>query len=116
MTDDNAPEPPTFDPARSTQLTPAEAAALDGHVLLDVREPWEFELVHIDGAVNIPLGQLADRLGELDPVVPVVAYCHHGSRSEQARLLLEGNGFDVRNLAGGIDAWSRDVDGDVARY
>jgi adenylyltransferase/sulfurtransferase len=121
MTDDNAPEPPTYDPARPTQLTPAEVAALDGrasgkHLLLDVREPWEVELVSLDGAVNIPLGQLAERMGELDPVVPIVAVCHHGNRSEQARLMLEANGFDVRNLAGGIDAWARDVEPELRRY
>ena len=112
----NEPEPPIVDPARPTQITPAEAAALDGHVLLDVREPWEVELVSLDGAVHIPLGQLADRVGELDPSVPVVAYCHYGSRSEQARRFLEANGFDVRNLAGGIDAWARDIEPELRRY
>ena len=112
----NEPEPPIVDPARPTQITPAEAAALDGHVLLDVREPWEVELVSLDGAVHIPLGQLADRVGELDPTVPVVAYCHYGSRSEQARLFLEANGFDVRNLAGGIEAWARDIEPEMRRY
>ena len=112
----NEPEPPHVDPARSTELTPAELAALDGHVLLDVREPWEVELVSLDGAINIPLGQLADRVGELDPVVPVVAYCHHGTRSEQARRFLEASGFDVRHLTGGIDAWARDIEPELRRY
>ncbi len=116
MTDDHSPEPATFDPARATQLAPSEVAALDGHILLDVREPWEVELVSIDGAVNIPLGQLADRIGELDPTVPIVAYCHHGGRSEQARRLLDANGFDVRNLSGGIDAWARDIEPELRRY
>lgn len=110
------PEPAPFDPDRPTQLTPAEAAALDGHVLLDVREPWELQIASLDGAVNIPLGQLADRMGELDPIVPIVTVCHHGTRSEQARQLLHANGFDVRNLAGGIDAWARDVEPDLPRY
>ncbi len=112
----NEPEPPHIDPERSPELTPAELAALDGHVLLDVREPWEVELVSLDGAINIPLGQLADRLGELDPVVPVVAYCHHGTRSDQARRILEASGFDVRHLTGGIDAWARDIEPELRRY
>ena len=112
----NEPEPPIVDPERPTQITPAEAAALDGHILLDVREPWEVELVSLDGAVVIPLGQLADRVGELDPTVPVVAYCHYGTRSERARLFLEANGFDVRNLAGGIEAWARDIEPEMRRY
>jgi adenylyltransferase/sulfurtransferase len=112
----NEPEPPHIDPARSTALSPAELAALDGHLLVDVREPWEVELVSLDGAVNIPLGQLAGRLDELDPTVPVVAYCHHGVRSEQARQILEAGGFDVRHLAGGIDAWARDIEPEMRRY
>jgi rhodanese-related sulfurtransferase len=112
----NEPEPPIVDPERPTQITPAEAAALDGHVLLDVREPWEVELVSLDGAITVPLGQLADRVGELDPTVPIVAFCHHGTRSEQARRFLEANGFDVRNLAGGIDAWARDIEPELRRY
>ena len=126
LADDNAtlredqtmtePEPPHVDPERPTQISPAEAAALDGHVLLDVREPWEVELVSLDGAINIPLGQLQDRVGELDPNVPVVAFCHHGGRSEQARRFLEANGFDVRNLTGGIDAWARDIEPELRRY
>jgi sulfur-carrier protein adenylyltransferase/sulfurtransferase len=112
----NEPEPPLVDPERPTTVTPAELAALDGHVLLDVREPWEVEIVALDGAVNIPLGQLADRLGELDPTVPVIAYCHHGVRSEYARQILEAGGFDVRHLAGGIDAWARDIEPELRRY
>jgi adenylyltransferase/sulfurtransferase len=63
------------------------------------------------------LGELRDRLGELDPALPVVAYCHHGVRSERALVLLEGAGFgQARYLAGGIDAWSSEVDPGLARY
>lgn len=106
-------------PDRPSHLSPAELAQLgaaDHHVLLDVREPWEAQLAQIEGSTLIPLGQLRERLGELDPAVPIVAYCHHGVRSEQARTILESGGFDVRHLAGGIDAWSRDVDPSLARY
>jgi molybdopterin/thiamine biosynthesis adenylyltransferase/rhodanese-related sulfurtransferase len=86
-------------------------------VLLDVREPWEAEIAAIDGSVLIPLGDLGERMAELDAAASVVVYCHLGVRSEYAARLLAGAGFaDVRNLAGGIDAWSREVDKRVVRY
>ena len=86
-------------------------------MLLDVREPWEAEIAAIDGSVLIPLGDLGDRAGELDPAASVVVYCHLGVRSRLAAEHLASIGFaDVRNLAGGIDAWSRDVDASVERY
>ncbi|WP_243301327.1 rhodanese-like domain-containing protein [Geothrix oryzisoli] len=83
---------------------------------LDVREPWEYDLAHIPGAILIPLGQLAERAGELDLARPVAAYCHHGSRSLHALRFLSGAGFtDIAHLAGGIDAYSR-LDPSVPRY
>lgn len=86
-------------------------------LLLDVREPWEAQIATIDGATLIPLPQLADRAGELDREASVVVYCHLGVRSEYAARMLAGSGFaNVRNLVGGIDAWSRTVDPAVARY
>jgi sulfur-carrier protein adenylyltransferase/sulfurtransferase len=98
----------------------ALAAELDGDappVLLDVREPWEAAIAAIAGSTLIPLGELGDRVGELDPAASVVVYCHLGVRSEYAARLLAGAGFrSVRNLAGGIDAWSRTVDASVVRY
>ena len=85
--------------------------------LLDVREPWEAAIAAITGSTLIPLGELGDRVGELDPAASVVVYCHLGVRSEYAARLLAGAGFArVRNLAGGIDAWSRSVDATVVRY
>lgn len=96
------------------------AAELDGAeapLLLDVREPWEAEIATIDGSVLIPLGVLGERVGELDPAASVVVYCHLGVRSEYAARMLASAGFTaVRNLAGGIDAWSRTVDEGVVRY
>jgi adenylyltransferase/sulfurtransferase len=83
--------------------------------LLDVREPWEVELVSLPGAVHIPLGELEERLGELPPGA-VTVYCHHGIRSAQARDLLLAHGFDASHLEGGIDAWARDRDPAMARY
>lgn len=95
----------------------AELADAEAPLLLDVREPWEAEIATIDGSVLIPLGELADRLGELDAAASVVVYCHLGVRSEHAARMLAAAGFtDVRNLAGGIDAWSRTVDEGVVRY
>jgi rhodanese-related sulfurtransferase len=105
------------------QIGPAELAAwlADGGrakpVLLDVREPWEFEKAKIAGSRLVPLGEVARRFGELDPKAQVVAICHHGGRSMQAALFLEKNGFaSVHNLTGGVDAWSRMVDPSVPLY
>ena len=77
--------------------------------LLDVREPSEYEDGRIAGAVNIPAGQLAGRVGELprDRAVRIVAYCATGRRSAYATMLLRVHGYDdVRTLAGGIRAWT----------
>ncbi|WP_448006377.1 ThiF family adenylyltransferase [Agromyces bauzanensis] len=95
----------------------AELASAAPPLLLDVREPWEAEIAAIPGAVLIPLGELGERAGELDPAASVVVYCHLGVRSQYAAEQLVSAGFGVvRNLAGGIDAWSRTVDPTVARY
>lgn len=84
---------------------------------LDVRERWEFAHCRLDGSINIPLGELAGRYCELDADRPVVCICHHGIRSLQAARFLEHEGYpDVVNLAGGLDAWSLQVDTSIARY
>lgn len=86
-------------------------------VLLDVREPFEFEKVHIPGSVLIPLGQLQHRLGELDRDAEIITYCHHGMRSMTAASILRASGFQhVRSMAGGIDGWSLKVDFSLPRY
>ena len=65
----------------------------------------------------MPMREIPSRLAELDPAQPVVCICHHGARSAQVVAFLERSGFEsVYNLAGGIDAWSQDVDPSVARY
>jgi adenylyltransferase/sulfurtransferase len=84
--------------------------------LVDVREPWEAEIATLPGATLIPLGSLEDRFGELDPEVPVIAYCHHGMRSADAVERLATAGFAARSMTGGIDRWSRRVDDSVPRY
>jgi len=89
----------------------------DDLVLIDVREPHEWEIAHIDGARLIPLGQLPDRLGELDGHAEIVTQCHKGGRSMKALEILRGAGFGkVRNLAGGIDAWAERIEPGMARY
>ncbi|MGW4929531.1 ThiF family adenylyltransferase [Agromyces sp. NPDC004153] len=108
-------------PAAPGNVAPAaladELASDAPPLLLDVREPWEAQIATIEGATLIPLPELADRAGELDRAASVVVYCHLGVRSEYAARLLAGSGFaNVRNLVGGIDAWSRTVDPAVARY
>ncbi|MFB9958870.1 ThiF family adenylyltransferase [Agromyces bracchium] len=95
----------------------AELASDRPPLLLDVREPWEADLVGIAGSTLIPLHELGARTGELDPAVSVVVYCHLGVRSRLAAEHLAAAGFaDVRNLIGGIDAWSVAVDPDLTRY
>jgi rhodanese-related sulfurtransferase len=86
-------------------------AARSKPVLLDVREPWEFQTCHIENARLVPLRELQARVAELDPAAETVLICHHGGRSMQAALFLQRNGFArVHNLAGGVDAWARSVD------
>lgn len=85
--------------------------------LLDVREPHELEISALPGAVNIPLGQLAARLSELDSAEEMVVFCKGGTRSARALELLASAGFKkVKNLKGGINAWARDVDTTLPIY
>jgi adenylyltransferase/sulfurtransferase len=85
---------------------------------VDVRQPWEHETCALPGSVLIPLDELPARLDEVTPPKDalVVAYCHHGVRSLSAAVLLERAGIAAFSLAGGIDAWSRDVDPLLPRY
>ena len=85
--------------------------------VLDVRNPQEYDIARIEGAKLIPLHELQDRLGELDPAATIVAHCHHGARSARAVSFLRQMGFTrAINLAGGIDDWSTQVDPAVPRY
>jgi len=86
-------------------------------VLLDVREPWEFQACRIEGARLLPMRELPARIGELDPAAETVVICHHGGRSLQAAMFLERQGFScVHNLSGGVDAWARSVDPAMPLY
>jgi rhodanese-related sulfurtransferase len=86
-------------------------------VLLDVREEWEYNLANISGSMLIPLGTLPQSLQKLDPKSEIIALCHKGMRSADAVNFLYQQGFpDVKNLVGGIEAWSVQVDPNVPRY
>jgi rhodanese-related sulfurtransferase len=87
-------------------------------VLLDVREPWEFEAARIDGSLLMPMGDIPGRAHqELDPEAHIVAVCHHGVRSMSVTAWLRNQGFDhAQSLRGGIDAWSAEIDPAVPRY
>ena len=86
-------------------------------MLLDVREPHEWDIVHIDGSKLIPLRDLPERVNELDSAEEIVAYCHTGGRSARATDFLRSIGYKkVRNLEGGIEAWAVEVDPSMPRY
>ena len=95
----------------------AQTTTSEQPLLLDVREPKEYALCHIQGAKHIPLGEIGVRLGELDPEQEIIVICHHGMRSLQAAMQLAAHGFDkVSNLSGGVDAWAAEIDPAMPRY
>jgi rhodanese-related sulfurtransferase len=88
------------------ELEPLEAAArTDAVVLLDVREPGEWQAGRIEGAQHVPMQTLPGRLHELDDTQPVVAVCRSGQRSAHVTAFLRAHGFDAYNLRGGMKAW-----------
>ena len=94
-------------------------AAREPVYFVDVRQPWEHEIAALPNSVVLPLDELMNRLGELQPAdgALVVVYCHHGIRSQLAAEFLSRQGFKrIRNLVGGIDAWSMEVDPSTPRY
>ena len=108
-------------PGAAPEMTPRELATRlargDELDVIDVREPYEWEIARIPGARLIPLGTLPRALSSLDPRREIVLHCHHGIRSARGADLLRGAGFTrVWNLAGGIDRWSGEVDASVPRY
>ena len=113
------------------QVRPAELSAWiqshgastgKGGVVLDVREPGEVRAASIKPEdslelVQIPMNEIPGRLGQLDPGRAVACLCHHGARSMRVAMFLQAQGFDtVANIAGGIDAWSQELDPSVPRY
>ena len=85
--------------------------------LIDVREPFEYEIARIDGSKLIPLGEITERINELERERPIILHCHSGKRSAEAVQLLQTRGFTkIYNLEGGIDAWSDQIDSSVPKY
>ena len=103
------------------EITPTEFVARrergESLTLLDVREDWELGVASVPDVVHIPMGEVADRLGELDRGGrEVVVLCRSGRRSLQVANFLQQNGFRAVNLAGGILAWSRELDATIPTY
>ena len=102
------------------EITPSEFVARrargESLTLLDVREDWELGVASVPDVVHIPMGEVADRLGELDRSREVVVLCRSGRRSLQVANFLQQNGFQAVNLAGGILAWSRELDATIPTY
>lgn len=103
------------------RLTPDELAvrlrSAAAPQLVDVREPWEWNVARLPGAILIPLSQIETLAPTLDATRETILYCHHGSRSLAAALQLEASGFShIGHLEGGIDRWSTDVDPALPRY
>jgi len=104
-------------PTISVQELKGKMDAREAFELIDVREPFEYEIARIDGAKLIPLGEIGERFGELQEEQPIIVHCHSGQRSAQAVRLLRQRGFTkVYNLEGGIDAWSDQIDSSVPKY
>lgn len=103
------------------ELSPAEfLATLAGRpstLLIDVREAWELDIARVPGAVHVPMGEVPDRLAEVDRGRDVVVLCKAGGRSLQVARFLDAQGYpSVTNLTGGILAWQRDIDPSLATY
>lgn len=102
------------------EISPAEFVARrergESMTLLDVREAWELGVASVPGIVHIPMGDVATRIGELNPATEIVVLCRSGRRSLEVAKYLQQNGFKAVNLAGGILAWSQDLDATIPTY
>jgi rhodanese-related sulfurtransferase len=110
------------DQVRPSSLAAWAADAGARPLLVDVREPWEVRTASLSppedfDVVTIPMNEIPARVQGLDPGRPVACLCHHGARSFRVAMFLEQQGFaKVANIAGGIDAWSQELDPGVPRY
>jgi len=101
-------------PELAARLADASRAA---PILLDVREPNEYQICHIAGAQLIPMNQIPARIEELAQDAEIICICHHGGRSMKVASFLEGNGFShLTNLTGGMHAWALQVDQSMPTY
>ena len=106
---------------RPMEITPQELKSRldqkENLLLIDVREPDEYDICRIEGSKLIPMRELPGKLDELDPKNSIVLYCHHGMRSLQAVNWLRKQGFDkTESLQGGIEAWAEEIDPKMERY
>lgn len=109
----NAPPPDEIDVQTLDRLRQQGEAM----TVLDIREPWEFEICHLSDSLHIPMQQLPTSLDRLPADGILVVVCHHGARSAQAAEWLRRNGVEQAvNLAGGVDAWSRQIDPSMGVY
>jgi len=111
---------PEITPQAFAALRAAQPAASspEATILLDVREPWEFQTASLPDSLLMPMGEVTSRAHtELDPDSHIVVLCHHGARSLSVTMWLRNQGFDhAQSLAGGIDLWSRTIDPSIPRY
>jgi rhodanese-related sulfurtransferase len=104
------------------EITPEEVKGKldkgESFTLLDVREPWEFDVARIVDAKLMPMGDVPSRAHqELDPDAEIVVVCHRGIRSMNVTVWLRQQGFEkAQSMRGGMDAWSRRVDGKIPTY
>jgi rhodanese-related sulfurtransferase len=104
------------------EITVAQAQTLlaspEKPLLLDVREPWEYDTARIEPSTLIPMNEIPARaFKELDEEDPILVLCHHGARSLSVAAWLRNQGFNkAQSVSGGIDAWSRQIDPHVPRY
>jgi len=85
-------------------------------LLLDCREPWEYETARIEGATLIPMRHIPEKLEDIPKDQPVVVYCHAGVRSFDTASWLKRQGVNALSMSGGIDRWSIEIDPSVPRY
>ncbi len=102
-------------------VTPTEFVRLladdNGWQVLDVREPWEIAVSSLENAILMPMGEVADRLAELDSSRPTAVLCRSGVRSRKVAEFLATHGFKkLINIAGGINAWSKEADASLEQY
>jgi rhodanese-related sulfurtransferase len=104
------------------EITVAQAQTLlaspEKPLLLDVREPWEYDTARIEPSTLIPMNEIPARaFKELDEEDPILVLCHHGARSLSVAAWLRNQGFEkAQSVSGGIDAWSRQIDPTIPRY
>jgi len=94
----------------------ARREAADAPLVLDVREPWELDIVRLPGTLDIPMNEVPSRLSELPKERDIVVLCHAGGRSLNVARYLERLGYRVANLTGGIHAWAIEIDPTLPTY